>query len=740
MALVCTAISTSISQSVNRPEGKLYADAEVHSIYLTMPADSVAWLFAPGNEWNNEHIRATFVHTYAGNADTVQQVGVRLRGNTSRTAGKKSIKISFNTFAKGRTYDGVEKINLNGQHNDPTVTRAHLSQRILYQLNAPTLLSSHTRLYINGDYMGLYLNTEHIDEEYVEARYGNNDGNLYKCTYPADLLYQGQNPDLYKNENAERPPYELITNKEKNDYSDLAHFIDILNNTPADELPCALEPIFHVSEYLRYAAFDVLVGNWDGPIFNKNNFYLYQNTATGKFEYIPFDLDNTFGIDWFGENWAIRNVYQWSLPDRPIYERLMAVPEYRDLYSYHMDEMLDEVFNNEWIGSFLDEKQAQLAPHIAADDYYSRSYGFDIDDFNTSFAEGVGSNHARVGVKEYTNTRYLKAKNQLIINDIAPVITAVHTTIDPAAQTLTVYADVWDDRGLSDVRIFYKATGAAEFTSTAMIADDYGYTATIPAPAQATVEYYLLAEDTQDHSKTSPRCGTYQTSLQLSDLKIAINELQASNSSTIADEVGEYDDWLELYNYDSKALNLEGLFLTDNTQRIDKWTLPAAVIEPSEYLLVWLDNDEDQGPLHANFRLSAAGEYIGLYDQDSMLIDGTSFGTQIEDSAYGRIPDGNGPWQTTQPTPGGSNMPVSVSDQEENSIKIYPNPASQSINILHPNMEALVEVYDMQGRLVASNKSTNANIIAIDQLPKGYYLVNVSNNNQLLYQQKIVKL
>ena len=69
------------------------------------------------------------------------------------------------------------------------------------------------------------------------------------------------------------------------------------------------------------------------------------------------------------------------------------------------------------------------------------------------------------------------------------------------------------------------------------------------------------------------------------------------------------------------------------------------VIEAGGYLLFWADNDEEQGALHTNFKLSADGEYIGLYDTDgTTLIDGLSFGPQSGDVSYGRSPDGNDNW------------------------------------------------------------------------------------------------
>ncbi len=141
-------------------------------------------------------------------------------------------------------------------------------------MNVPSTDASYVRLYINDAYFGLYVNVEHIDETFVNRNYNNSDGNLYKCLWPADLTYISQNPDDYKSGNDDRRTYDLKTNRQLDDYSDLANFIDLLNNTPLSLLPAELETHFHVDQYLRILAVDALTGSWDNYWFLKNNFYL----------------------------------------------------------------------------------------------------------------------------------------------------------------------------------------------------------------------------------------------------------------------------------------------------------------------------------------------------------------------------------------------------------------------------------------------------------------------------------
>jgi hypothetical protein len=150
---------------------------------------------------------------------------------------------------------------------------------------------------------------------------------------------------------------------------------------------------------------------------------------------------------------------------------------------------------------------------------------------------------------------------------------------------------------------------------------------------------------------------TANTSLSAADghESIVINEFMASNSSTlIKDPQGQYDDWIELYNKGPTAVNISGMYLTDDLSEPNKWQIPAGTSIPAYgYLLIWADNDVTDTGLHANFKLSADGEEIGLFDTDGFtLLDSVVFSEQSTDASYGRYPDGSDQWQyMLSPTP-----------------------------------------------------------------------------------------
>lgn len=142
---------------------------------------------------------------------------------------------------------------------------------------------------------------------------------------------------------------------------------------------------------------------------------------------------------------------------------------------------------------------------------------------------------------------------------------------------------------------------------------------------------------------------------------LVVNEFLASNSSFGTDENGEHDDWIELYNRSSHAINIGGYRVTDNLGDHQKYVIPsdspsATTIPPGGFLIIWCDGTPDQGPLHTNFKLSGTGEDIGLYDTTGEPVEEFTFAAQATDISYGRTTDGAATWQFfTTPTPGTSN-------------------------------------------------------------------------------------
>lgn len=252
--------------------------------------------------------------------------------------------------------------------------------------------------------------------------------------------------------------------------------------------------------------------------------------------------------------------------------------------------------------------------------------------------------------------------------NLPPWITWVeHDPPAPAAkESVTVRALIADSDGLFSAILRHRV-GAGPFAATPMSLTDFDrYEATVAAaPSGSVVEYYVEATDSLGKSATAPGGAPDEvfsyTVVSPPPLGLRIGEVMADNVSTLADEAGGFDDWIEVTNTSLAAVDLSGMFLTDDGADPTKWAFPpGAVIAPQSSLIVWADGDPAEGPLHASFKLSKTGEEVWLVLNDGITpIDGFSFGPQMADASFGRLLETNDSlFVLLDPSPGLPNVPA----------------------------------------------------------------------------------
>jgi hypothetical protein len=156
-------------------------------------------------------------------------------------------------------------------------------------------------------------------------------------------------------------------------------------------------------------------------------------------------------------------------------------------------------------------------------------------------------------------------------------------------------------------------------------------------------------------------------------IQVYINEWLADNAGSLADPAdGNYEDWFELYNPGTNAVDLGGFYLTDDLTNKTKFLIPANghyQVPAGGYLLVWADNESSQNStnladLHVNFALSKSGEAIGLYAADGTAIDAVTFRAQTTDVSQGRFPNGTAAiFSMPTPTPRAANVVPNTAPQ-----------------------------------------------------------------------------
>lgn len=186
--------------------------------------------------------------------------------------------------------------------------------------------------------------------------------------------------------------------------------------------------------------------------------------------------------------------------------------------------------------------------------------------------------------------------------------------------------------------------------------------------------------------------------------QLYLNEWMAANDGSLADENGEYDDWIEIYNAGPAAVNLAGYYLSDKANNPTLWAIPGTqpwltTLAPGGYLLLWADEQPEQGPLHLNFKLSAGGERLSLYAPDgATAIDVQTFGPQADNISYGRTVDGGPDFQSFPlPSPGNSNS--------------LSNPGFYSVNTVYKPLSATDDAEETAGSGVVALYSSDLELI-----------------------------
>jgi hypothetical protein len=149
---------------------------------------------------------------------------------------------------------------------------------------------------------------------------------------------------------------------------------------------------------------------------------------------------------------------------------------------------------------------------------------------------------------------------------------------------------------------------------------------------------------------------------QNTSMGLIINEFLASNDSCCTDESNDYDDWVEIYNDTSDHIDIGGMYFTDTTDDDNPYQIPntdpsVTTIPSKGYLVIWCDDDQEQGPLHVSKKLKKSGESIILLSSDKItVIDSYTYSEQTTDISMGRDPNNVNNWIFfDNPTPGFKN-------------------------------------------------------------------------------------
>lgn len=333
--------------------------------------------------------------------------GVKMKGNSSFTnqSRKKSFKIDFNEYVSGQNFDGLKKINLNNGFKDPTFLREKLTLDFCIQQGLAAPRCTYARVFINNVYWGLYMLIEEVDtQEFLDRTFNNSAGNCFKGDPTGDLRWLGQFDSLYYHK------YELCTNEFLNDWSDLVDLINTINNS-GNNLYDSLQEKLNTSSFIQQWAALTMFLNLDSYLGSGHNYFIYHDVLTDKFEWITWDVNESFGTFRMNMNpTQVLNLQYTSAPSppgsRPLIQNMATVPAFTTELAYVLCDWLQDDFTNAALDPKIDSIANRIRPHVYTDTlkFYSNS------DFDNNLAADVG---ASFGLKSYISRRRTALMNQL---------------------------------------------------------------------------------------------------------------------------------------------------------------------------------------------------------------------------------------------------------------------------------------------------------------------------------------
>jgi spore coat protein H len=316
--------------------------------------------------------------------ERIESVALSMKGNASLDASgwKKSWKVDTDIFVGGQEYANLKQLLLHNNFADPSMLREKIAYDMMRFAGLPSSHVAYVELYIDiledgkpPIYWGIYSMVERLDRKYLSNNFGRDSrhGNLYKADAwfeegAADLAYYGDDIEDYPKPRGEFA-YGLQTNLENPDYSDiieLCYVIDGVEYESPEDFATALEEVFNVESYLRYLAVILTNLNLDTYPYTGNNYFIYHNPTTDLFEFLPWDMNNSWGhfgggadFPLFGE---VENV--GPLQYAPLFTKVFEVEQYRQDYLAFVDLLLRNWFNKETVTSLAEHWQDQIRPYL----------------------------------------------------------------------------------------------------------------------------------------------------------------------------------------------------------------------------------------------------------------------------------------------------------------------------------------------------------------------------------------
>lgn len=592
------------------------------------------------------------------------QKGLNVNASGDYGDSKINYPLFQNTPGSARLIDQFDKIKLRawGSDRDKALFRDAYSTRFMTRTNLDYEAYRPVVVFIDGEYWGLQ-----------ELRERDRDHTYYTSHY----LIDGKNPGVDILEGAGA----TVLEGDSINWTNLMNFISTHPLSDSSNYAYVKTQV-DVKSFMLHYLFSIYFSRSDWP--DQNEAKWRSRAADGKWKWIMWDMDATVAYylnPWYDMfNQAIVGSRGYGPSD--LLNSFLTNTEFKNDWINLFADFMNTEFLSMLMQNEVDRMKAELVPYMT--EYQNRwqtNYNFDAQTDS---------------MKWWVSLRSQFCKSQILTTFSLTDYHTLHLNVsDTLKGKIEVSTVMLDENTIRTSNHTFPWSGI--------------YFQDVPVPLRAISRpgykfiKWLPTNDTSALIQVQLNSDTSFTALFDVDTNYrplyhpVINEVMASNLSTVADNYGEMDDWLEIYNPNSDTLDLKNYYLTDNLILPTRFRLAAGndstKIPPYGFLLIWADDDTEQGVLHTNFKFNSSGDDVYLFAEDGeTLLDSVSFGSQTTDVSYGRAHDASPLWV---------NFPVSTpraSNQVSPSENILINEV-QTLNVStvqdnHGHFAPWVELYN----------------------------------------------
>jgi hypothetical protein len=318
---------------------------------------------------------------------TVRNVGIRSRGSGTRNGVKPGLRVNVNRYVSNQEFLGLKDFILDNTYDDPSGIHESIAMRMLEMVGIPAPREAHARLYVNNEYVGLYVIVESVDRAFISRVFGAAEGNadagghLFEYNWAFSYGFESLGPDL--------APYAALfqpqtreSDSDANLYQPIEEMIGVINDATDEDFASAVGEYLDLPLFMKYLAVESFLVEWDGFTGNwgANNFYLYRFRDSKRSQLIPWDRDHTFTF--------MDTAVTFRLDTNVLARRAMAVPELRRAYLdalMQLARLAEEPGADDprgWLEREAERQSRQVAAAVADDPVKA----FTFDDFQTAVA------------------------------------------------------------------------------------------------------------------------------------------------------------------------------------------------------------------------------------------------------------------------------------------------------------------------------------------------------------------